>query len=174
MHIAAGRGKGNKEEVLKHLTRTSERMALVPGPQEFRARMITAVAYGKIMCGCEVNQLSDIVLHRLRGVILKAIGGVLRHGDARATLLDYRQGAHEPVLVMGRRIVKAWIREESGLHVCNEFWKAAGQAVSPGPVGSLQKFLVRHGIRPVEPMRWRLPHGYVRLNTDHGVLESVL
>jgi hypothetical protein len=174
MHVSAGGGRGNKEEVLKHLVRTSERMAMIPGPQEFRARMVTAVSYGKIMYGCEVNHLSDAVLRRLRGVVLKALGGVLKYGDARAALLDYRQGAHEPVLVMARRIVKAWIREESALQVRAEFWREAGKALSPGPVGALQKFLVRHGIQPAEPLCWKLPQGWVRLDHDHGVLESVL
>jgi ribonuclease HI len=174
MHVSAGGGGGQKGEVMKQLVRTSERMSMIPGPQEFRAKMITAVAYGKIMYGCEVSHLNDTVLSSLRKVVLRAMGGVLKYGDARAALLDYRQGAHEPVLVMARRIIKAWMREASALRIDADFWRTAGRSSSPGPVGSLQKLLVRHGVQPNAPLQWQLPHREVRLGHDHDALNLVL
>jgi hypothetical protein len=170
IHMAAGRGRGDRTEILASLARSAARFGMIPGTQCFRAKMVAAVAYGKIMYGIEVNHLTEGVLQKLRKLLLGAIGGSLKYGDVRVAALDFHQGKWEPAIVMARRIFQCWMKEGEMLGVTQSFWNKAGESTVQGPVGRLREFCRKHEIDDHSPFVWRIQGSDVSLLKDHNVL----
>jgi hypothetical protein len=141
IHVAAGRGRGDKTGILATLAQSAARFGMIPGTQCFRAKMVAAVAYGKIMYGIEVNHLTEGVLQRLRKLLLGSIGGSLKYGDVKVAALDFHQGKWEPAIVMARRIFQFWIKEGEMLDVKEGFWKKQERARFKGLLVACENFV---------------------------------